>query len=184
MRGIHRWPVNSPHKGPVTRKKAISWRHHELADSGEFFSTGCGVCRREVNLVHLQTISLQWRHNERDGFSNHQPHDCLLNRLFRRRSKKASNRRVTGLCEGNSPVTGEFPAQRVINAENASNWWRHHVTLLSDLVAGLQRQRRALIQFLYDNQMIVNLLKPRFLYDYQIIVNLLRPRFRHSRNVP
>ena len=21
MRGIHRWPVNSPHKGPVTRKK-------------------------------------------------------------------------------------------------------------------------------------------------------------------
>ena len=31
---------------------------------------------------------LQWRLNEREGFSNHQPHDCLLNRLFRRRSKK------------------------------------------------------------------------------------------------
>ena len=27
--------------------------------------------------------SLQWRHNERDGVSNHQPHDCLLNRLFK-----------------------------------------------------------------------------------------------------
>ena len=25
--------------------------------------------------------------------------------------------RVTGLCEGNSPVTGEFPAQRACNAE-------------------------------------------------------------------
>ena len=33
--------------------------------------------------------------------------------------------RVTGLCEGNSPVIGEFPAQRASNAENASIWWRH-----------------------------------------------------------
>ena len=38
-------------------------------------------------------------------------HDCLLNRPFRRRSKKTSKLRVTGLCVGNSPVTGEFPAQ-------------------------------------------------------------------------
>ena len=42
--------------------------------------------------------TLQWRHNGRDGVSNHQPHDCLLNRLFRRRSKKTSNLCVTGLC--------------------------------------------------------------------------------------
>ena len=34
--------------------------------------------------------------------------------------------RVTGLCEGNSPVTGEFPAQMATNAENVSTWWRHH----------------------------------------------------------
>ena len=33
-------------------------------------------------------------------------------------SKKTSKLRVTGLCEGNSPVTGEFPAQRASNAEN------------------------------------------------------------------
>ena len=26
-----------------------------------------------------------------------------------------------------SPVTGEFPAQRASNAENVSIWWRHHV---------------------------------------------------------
>ena len=64
--------------------------------------------------------SLQWRHNGRDGVSNHQPHDCLLNRLFRRRSKKTSKLRVTGFCEGNSPVAGEFPAQRASNAENVS----------------------------------------------------------------
>ena len=68
---------------------------------------------------------LQWLHTEREGVSNHQPHGCLLKR-FRRRSKKTSKLRVTGLCEGNSPVTGEFPAQRASNAENVSIWWRHH----------------------------------------------------------
>ena len=48
--------------------------------------------------------SLQWRHNERDGVQNHQPHDCLLKRLFKRRSLKTSKLRVTGLCEGGGPV--------------------------------------------------------------------------------
>ena len=42
--------------------------------------------------------ALQWHHNGRDGVSDHQPHDCLLNRLFRRRSKKTSKLRVNGLC--------------------------------------------------------------------------------------
>ena len=65
-------------------------------------------------------VSLQWRHNERDGVSNYQSHDCLHNSLFRRRSKKTSKLRVTGLCAGNSPMTGEFPAQRASNAENVS----------------------------------------------------------------
>ena len=40
---------------------------------------------------------LELCHYERDGVSNHQPHDCSLNRLFRRRSKKTSKLRVTGL---------------------------------------------------------------------------------------
>ena len=69
---------------------------------------------------------LQWHRNERDWVSTHQPHDYLLNRVFRRRSKKTSKLRVTGLSEVKSPVTGEFPAQRASNAENVSIWWRHH----------------------------------------------------------
>ena len=77
---------------------------------------------------YLSQTSLRWRHNGCDGVSNHQPHDCLLNRLFGRRSKKTSKLRVTGLCVGNSPGTGEFPAQMASNAENVSIWWRHHVT--------------------------------------------------------
>ena len=70
--------------------------------------------------------ALRWRHNERDCVSNHQSHDCFLNCLFRRRSKKTSKLRVTGLCAGNSSGTGEFPAQMASNAENVSIWWRHH----------------------------------------------------------
>ena len=70
--------------------------------------------------------SLQWPHNGHDSVANHQPHDCLLNRLFRRSSKKISKLRVTGLCAGNSPETGEFPAQMASDAENVSIWWRHH----------------------------------------------------------
>ena len=56
----------------------------------------------------------------------YQPHGCLLNRLFRSRSKKTSKLHVTGLCAGNSPVTGEFTAQRASNAEKVSIRWRHH----------------------------------------------------------
>ena len=73
-----------------------------------------------------ELIKLLWRHNEHDGVSKHQRFDGLLNRLFRRRPKKTSQLRVTGLCEGNSPEIGEFPSQRASNAENASIWWRHH----------------------------------------------------------
>ena len=62
-------------------------------------------------------IPLQWRHNERDYVSNHRRLDCLVNKLFRSRSKKKSKSHVTGLCEGNSPVIDEFPAQRGSNAE-------------------------------------------------------------------
>ena len=53
-------------------------------------------------------------HNGRDSVSNHQPHDCLLNRLFRRRYKKTWKLRVTGLC-----------GQMARNAENVFIWWRH-----------------------------------------------------------
>ena len=47
--------------------------------------------------------SLRWRHNGRDSVSNHQPHHCLLNCLFRCRLKKTSKLRVTGRCVGSSP---------------------------------------------------------------------------------
>ena len=84
-----------------------------------------------ITLNSWKCISLQWRRNGLDGVLNHQPHHCLLNRLFRRTSKKTSKLRVTGLCAGNSPGTREFPAQIVSNAQNVSIWWRHHLKMSS-----------------------------------------------------
>ena len=80
------------------------------------------------DILYMSSVPfpIRWRHNERDDVSNYQPHDCLLNRLFGHRSKKTSKLRVTGLWAGNSPGTGEFPAQMARNAENVSIWWRHH----------------------------------------------------------
>ena len=63
--------------------------------------TGQGINR--IGLVFPEYSAFYWRHNDHDGASNHQHNGCLLNRLFRRRSKKTSKLRVTGLCVGNSP---------------------------------------------------------------------------------
>ena len=84
---------------------------------------------RQINALWIHpegVITLQWRHNERDGVLNTWRLDCLLKRLFRRRSKKTSKLRVAGLFDGNQPVTGWFPSQRASNAESVCIWWRHH----------------------------------------------------------
>ena len=152
---IHRWPANYPHKGPVTRimfpfddiimDTIICHEYQQNSQKPLYlaryinasaiihildillFSTD-GILN--ISICSLVTAAflcwLQWRHNERNGVSNHQPYDSLLNYLFRRRSKKTSNLRVPGLCVGNPPMTGELPAQRASNAENVSIWWHHY----------------------------------------------------------
>ena len=105
-----------------------------------------------IMLIHWKGIvklSLQWRHNGRNGISNHQPHDCLLNRLFRCRSKKTSKLCVTGLCAGNSLVTSEFPAQRASNGENVSIWWRHHGAVYNSAHLSYLNKKRKVIYLKY-----------------------------------
>ena len=87
-------------------------------------------------------FSSQWLHNGRDGVSDNQHCDCLLNRVSRSRSKKTTKLRVTGLCAGNSPVTGEFPTQRASNAETVSIWWRHHALDNKSLATAINALRR------------------------------------------
>ena len=64
--------------------------------------------------------TLQWRRNEQDGVLNHRRLDCLLNLLFRCRSKKTSKLCVTGLCDR------WFHSQKASNAGSVSTWWRHN----------------------------------------------------------
>ena len=71
------------------------------------FSTKKASRRTDDKPLSEPMMSLQLRYNERDGVLNHQRHDCLLNRLFRRRSKKTSKLRGTGFC-------GEFAGDRWI----------------------------------------------------------------------
>ena len=66
----------------------------------------CFESKSVWSIAFIEIIKpLLWRHNGRDGVSNHQHHDCLLNSSFRCRSKKTSKLRVTGICAGNSPVS-------------------------------------------------------------------------------
>ena len=112
-----------------------NWTSKNMTNSPYFMAVLCKIIFFSLGHITISNCTtkfgwssktLQWRHNERDSVSNHQPHDCLLNRFFSRGSKNTSNIRVTGICAGNSPVTGEFPAQMASNAENVSIWWRHH----------------------------------------------------------
>ena len=155
VRGIHRLPVNSGHKGQwrgalmfplicawisvwvnnretgdlrrhrshydvtimIARVNTKHWGYWEGFTSDVFISHFDGLspfcidkavrrmleCLRPSGLVQfprryvLVTSTLQWRQSGR--VSNHQPNDCFLNNSFRRRSKKTSKLRVTGLCE-------------------------------------------------------------------------------------
>ena len=80
------------------------------------------------------TSPLQWRHNDHYGVSNHQPHDCLLNHLFRRRSKKTSKLCITGLCVGNPPGPVNSPHKGLVMRKIIPFLWCHHTSICTDTV--------------------------------------------------
>ena len=82
-----------------------------------------GAFLRKNDSTTIAAIALRWRHNERDGVSNHRCLDGIFKPLFRPRSKKTSKLHVTGLCEGNPAATCEFPSQRARNAETSGDLW-------------------------------------------------------------
>ena len=64
------------------------------------------------NAYFMASSTLQWRHNERNGVSNHRRPDRFRNRLFRRRSKKHQRSSSLAFLRGDQwPVTGEFLSQ-------------------------------------------------------------------------
>ena len=91
------------------------------------------VVSQVTNLEKKFTSTVEYGHY---GVSNHRRVSCLRNRFSSADQKKISKLRVNGLYEGNSSVTGEFPAQRPSNGEIVSIWWRHHdvVPLITSIV--------------------------------------------------
>ena len=123
---------NSPHKGPVPRSSVVcfvtnlkkknmlnkqpnclwfhtSWNLHLPEITCMVYTAYCQICLCPWQMLNVRVSLFWWRHNDHDSVLNHQPQDCLLNRLFRRRSKKTSKLRVTGLCVGNSPLPVNSP---------------------------------------------------------------------------
>ena len=142
-----RRPLHFPHqwKQKVATMTTLSW-----------WQTAHGILSKQLvpcNQDYAGTSrpsSLEWRHNKLDGVSNHWRLGCLLKRLFRRRSKKKEEPRVTGLCEGNLTEIGGLPSQRASNAENFSIWWRHHVaTVILPASVWLPLWTRAPLQYKY-----------------------------------
>ena len=124
VRGIHRSPANSLHKGQWRRALMFSlicariddWENnHEAGDLRRHRAHyDVNVTWHFLTLTAIKRYTLHWRHNDHDGVSKHHPHGCLLNRLFRHRSKKTSKPRVTGLCAGNSPGPVNSPHKRPV----------------------------------------------------------------------
>ena len=107
VKRIYRWPVDSPHKGPVTQK-AFPWNDVIRVN-------------RPVRDYHYSDVIMGSLATPITSLT------LVYSTVYsRRRSEKASKLRVTGLCAGNSTETGEFPSQMASIAENVSIWWRHH----------------------------------------------------------
>ena len=83
VRGIHRWPVNSPHKGPVTWKNFlfddvimftlrcvfyVIWYWVELPTSSGYFTYSCGILR--LSLTRWGRVTSVWVHE-------HGPHQAM-----------------------------------------------------------------------------------------------------------
>ena len=112
------------------------WKINKTLDHLRLFALniGChmncyiiiGCCVKTVDSISISTFimnkvirmtnnfhsALHWYHNDRDGISNHQPHNCLLNCVYSCRSKKKTKFHITGFCDGNSQVISEFPQHK------------------------------------------------------------------------
>ena len=67
VRGIHRWPVNSPHKRPVTRKKfpfddVIMWRNHTSVQTTHDKMILLNFCRTIISDERFWFLAFQNKH--------------------------------------------------------------------------------------------------------------------------
>ena len=117
VREIHRDGEFPAQMASNAENVSIWWRHHDI---GKIDRDQRTTKHTEVRII---TVTSQWA-----WWRLKSPASRLFTRPFiRHKSKEQSKLRVTDLCEGNSPVTGEFPAQTASNAVNVSIWWHHNI---------------------------------------------------------
>ena len=70
------------------------------------------VERRKITRIigSLFGITLQWRNYERDGVSNHRRLNFVYSTVCSGADQRKHQSSALLTCEGNSPITGEFPA--------------------------------------------------------------------------
>ena len=125
VRGIHRWPVNSPHKGPVKRKMfqfgdvimgywpvsvlprdiMVATNAHIRYECDIFVSWNAEILGRQICNGNKDT-------GPNDNFS-----------WWRHPMKKVSASLV--ICAGNSAVADEFPAQRPVTVTRSFDVFLH-----------------------------------------------------------
>ena len=115
---VSKQKLNCPTSDTTKRRRPV-WSRYNPIYYNAILPTKTRITEHSIEFI------IQWRNNERNGVSNHQRLDRLLNRLFRRGSKNKLRLRVSSLCEGNQSDTVEFPSQRTRSAGNALMWWRH-----------------------------------------------------------
>ena len=158
VRGIHRSPVNFPHKGQW--RGALMFTLICARINGWVNTREAGDLRRyrpHYDVIVMLKVVVGWFYLYRHsrllrgcwGSIRLPPRcsDVIMSPMAspitsftivystvysRRRSNKTSKLCVTGLCAGNSPVTSEIPTQWTSNAENVSIWSRHHAVPVSD----------------------------------------------------
>ena len=130
------WQTMTTQQSQKATKVGKIWFQVRSVSTSLLWPLGCDEqwtsihCRAVPQVV--ESALLRWRHNGHNGVSNHQPHDCLLKRLFRR-SKKTSKLCVTGLCEGNPPVGGyKGPVTRkMFPLDDVIMWDMDGITIIS-----------------------------------------------------
>ena len=98
LRGIHRWPVDSPHKGPITRKMFPFDDFIMIPDhinvSSQCYGKNCMSVLPRLLVFCAKNTFIRWLHDDLE----------ILSTLF-------------ALCEGNPAVTGGLLSQRVNNVD-------------------------------------------------------------------
>ena len=128
VRGIHRGPVNSPHKWPVTRKM---FPFDDVIMISTSFIVQIQFCVKWLQFfVSKPPIykSLLWGHNERDDVLNHWVSIVCSTVCSGANQRKHQSSVSLTFVRGDTPVTDGFPSQRASNTWNISIWWRHQVS--------------------------------------------------------